>query len=167
MLRGSSNTHLTSLAWSEDGAVLASCGGNGTVTVWDTKTWTVLSELSGHSRPVYGAAFYPGDGEGSDKAKPKLLLSWSSDETVCAWDAGSARGLGTAPLVSLSTEEGFPIYSCSVSPDGKRLAVAGGGGGGKAAGFMGVPIKVVLLGEDDTTETDIKAEGGGSADALP
>ena len=167
VLRGSSNTHLTSLAWSEDGAVLASCGGNGTVTVWDTKTWTVLSELSGHSRPVYGAAFYPGDGEGSDKAKPKLLLSWSSDETVCAWDAGSARGLGTAPLVSLSTEEGFPIYSCSVSPDGKRLAVAGGGGGGKAAGFMGVPIKVVLLGEDDTTETDIKAEGGGSADALP
>ncbi|CAN0043865.1 unnamed protein product, partial [Laminaria digitata] len=155
VLRGSSNTHLTSLAWSEDGAILASCGGDGTVTVWDTKTWTVRSELSGHSRPVYGAAFYPGDGEGSAEGKPQLLLSWSSDETVCAWDAGSARGHGTAPLVSLSTEEGFPIYSCSVSPDGRRLAVAGGGGGGKSAGFMGVPIKVVLL-ADDATESDVK-----------
>ena len=167
VLRGSSNTHLTSLAWSEDGAILASCGGDGTVTVWDTKTWTVRSGLSGHSRPVYGAAFYPGNGEGSDQAAPNLLLTWSSDETVCAWDAGSARGHGTAPLVSLSAEEGFPIYSCSVSPDGRRLAVAGGGGGGNATGFMGVPIKLVLLGDGDATESVVQAEGGGSSDALP
>lgn len=167
VLRGSSNTHLTSLAWSEDGAVLASCGGNGTVTVWDAKTWTVRSELSGHSRPVYGATFYPGGpGEGSDRGTPQLLLSWSSDETVCAWDAGSARGHGTAPMVSLSAEKGFPIYCCSVSPDGRRLAVAGGGGGGKAAGFMGVPIKVVLLG-DEARESDVKAEKGSSLDVLP
>ncbi|CAM9757518.1 unnamed protein product [Ectocarpus sp. 4 AP-2014] len=158
VLRGVTDTHLTSLAWSDDGTVLASCGGNGTVTVWDTRTWTVKSVLWGHSRPVYGAAFYPCAGNGGGGAAaaaagatsgqdcpPQLLLSWSSDETVCTWDTSRATGDATAPLATLSVEEGFPVYSCSVSADGRRFALAGGGGDEKSAGFLGVPIKLVDL----------------------
>lgn len=167
VLKGPSNTHLTSLAWSDDGTILVSCGGDGTVTVWDTRTWTVRAVLSGHSRPVYGATFYPCGGEDAGQFSSHVLLSWSSDESICAWDARRASGDGTAPLATLCVERGFPIYNCSVSADRRRLAVAGGGGGGKA-GFLGVPIKLVEL-SDEETASDGKGEplaGGGSTDAL-
>eukprot|EP00752_Nemacystus_decipiens_P001222 g1222.t1 len=168
VLRGASNTHLTSLAWSADGTILVSCGGNGSVTVWDTRTWTVRSVLYGHSRAVYGAAFHPGNaGTGAAAGVPafalggdsplQLLLSWSSDESVCLWDAARATGDGTAPLATLAVEEGFPVYSCSISADGGRFAVAGGGSGGKSAGFLGVPIK--LIGLDDLDDGS-KQENG-------
>lgn len=172
VLQGASNTHLTSLAWSDDGTILASCGGNGAVTVWDTRTWTVRSVLSGHSRPVYGAAFYPSAPSGAavsgqESRSSQLLLSWSSDETVCVWDAGRATGDSAAPLVILSVEEGFPVYSCSVSADARRFAVAGGGSGEKA-GFLGVPIKLVDL-RDEAIEQGGKEcgahAGGGGSDA--
>lgn len=149
---GGADTHLTGLTWSEDGLALASCGGDGTVTVWDARTWTLRAVLRGHSRPVYGAAFFPsaatkGAGEPGEETASQLLLSWSSDETLCAWDAARASGWETKPLATLSVEEGFPIYHCSVSTDGRRLAIAGGGGGG--ASFVGVPIKVVELNPRD------------------
>lgn len=169
VLKGNSNTHLTSLAWSGDGAILASCGGDGTVTVWDARTWTVRAVMSGHSRPVYGAAFYPADRAAVDSEAevPQLLLSWSSDGTVCAWDAGRASGDDSAPLATLSVEKGFPIYSCCVSPDGRRLAVAGGGGDAKA-GFMGVPIKLIEL-SDEAMEGDERGNipGGERSSDIP
>lgn len=155
----SANTHLTGLNWSEDGLVLASCGGDGTVTVWDARMWTPRAVLRGHSRPVYGACFFPstagrGGEEPAEDNTPQLLLSWSSDETLCAWDAARACGVETRPLVTLSVEEGFPIYHCSVSMDGRRLAMAGGGGGGTS--FVGVPIKVVELNQpDDAAAVDV------------
>ncbi|CAM9099367.1 unnamed protein product [Scytosiphon promiscuus] len=172
VLRGPSNTHLTSLAWSDDGAVLVSCGGNGTVTVWDARTWRARSVLSGHSRPVYGAGFYPvpkgalapagaaatAAASSGQESSPQVLLSWSSDETVCAWDVTTATGDATPPLATLAMEEGFPVYSCSVSPDGRRFAVAGGGGGAKKAGFLGVPIKLVDL-SDSATEGNKQSAG--------
>lgn len=162
-LQGITNTHLTSLAWSDDGTTLVSCGGDGTVTVWDSRTWEIRSVLSGHSRPVYGAAFYPGIGMASGDASPKLLLSWSSDETIRAWDAGRASGDETTPLVTLPVEKGFPIYNCSVSGDGRRLAIAGGGGGSKP-GFMGVPIKLVDLKGDPAKDDESFRNDRDSAD---
>lgn len=177
VLQGTSNTHLTGLAWSNDGTILASCAGNGSVTVWDTRTWTVRSVLSGHSRPVYGAAFYPGAAAsgaaavtpGQESSSSQLLLSWSSDETVCVWDAGIATGDAAAPVATLSMEEGFPVYSCAVSADARRFAVAGGGSGEKA-GFLGVPIKLVDL-RDEAGEQEGKKRGaharGDSSDVAP
>lgn len=177
VLRGSSNSHLTGLAWSDDGTILVSCGGNGSVTVWDTRTWTVRSVLSGHSKAVYGAAFHPGTaaatgrGPASRKESPlQLLVSWSSDESVCLWDVARATGDETEPLATLEMEKGFPVYSCSVSPDGRRFAVAGGGSGGKAAGFLGVPIKVVDLNDESTSSrqstqsTQDSGDKGGASD---
>lgn len=147
-------THLTGLTWSGDGLLLASCAGDGSVTLWDARTWTARAVLRGHSRPVYGATFHPSPAEcgpgGTGGDEPQLLLSWSSDETVCAWDAGRASGRETKPLVSIAVDEGFPVYHCSVSADGRRLAVAGGGGGGKV--FVGVPIKVVELDIQDAAK---------------
>lgn len=174
VLRGPSNTHLTGLTWSADSTILVSCGGNGSVTVWDTRTWTVRSVLSGHSRAVYGAAFHPAaataagglglapvSASTSEGDSPlQLLVSWSSDESVCLWDAARATGEETAPLATLAVEEGFPVYSCSVSANGRRFAVAGGGSGGKAAGFLGVPIKHVDLGDGSTQDGGEKGGGG-------
>lgn len=154
VLRGDSNTHLTSLAWSADGTILVSCGGNGSVTVWDTRTWTVRSVLSGHSRAVFGAAFHPGAAAGGSasagESPLQLLLSWSSDESVCLWDAARATGDEMAPLATLALEEGFPVFSCCVSADGRRFGVAGGGSGGTSTGFLGVPIKIIDLKDEST-----------------
>lgn len=157
---GGANTHMTGLAWSADGLLLAACGGDGTVAVWDARTWTSRAILRGHSRPVYGASFFPwapasaatagGGGPGDGEAfspTTQLLLSWSSDGTLCAWDVARASGEDTTPLATMSVEKGFPIYHCAVSGDGSRLAVAGGGSDGSS--FVGVPITLVDLSARD------------------
>lgn len=135
------STIQTSLAWSADASTLVSCGRDGSLTIFDARTWTIRSTLSGHSGPVYGAEFYSWESGGSST---QLMLSWSSDETICIWDLSRATDNATTlPVAILSVQRGFPIYSCSVSPDGRRLAVAGGGDG--KPGFLGVPIKIVDL----------------------
>lgn len=142
-----SNTHLTGLAWSKDGRVLVSCAGDGTVTVWEARTWTARSVLCGHSRPVYGATFCP-DTTNVQHAEglSQLLLTWSSDETICTWDVGRASERNVSPLATLRVENGFPILHCAVSANGDQLAVAGGGSNGAA--FIGIPIKLVDTRED-------------------
>lgn len=151
------STIQTSLAWSADASTLVSCGRDGSLTIWDARTWTIRSTLYGHSGPVYGAEFYPLESGGSST---QLMLSWSSDETVRIWDPSRATDNATAlPLAILSVDGGFPIYSCSVSPDGRRLAVAGGGDG--KPGFLGVPIKIVDLHVDKQL-----TKGGGEDDGA-
>jgi WD40 repeat protein len=56
----------------------------------------VYMQLQGHTKPVYGAAFHPGNGL-------QLLLSWSSDCTVRMWDCSTANGIATPLQVLLIT----------------------------------------------------------------
>jgi len=100
------------MAFTPDGAVLASAGGNNedfAIRLWDVASGQSLRKLDGHSGIVWGLAFSP-DGQ--------MLVSASSDATAKIWDWRN----GTL-IQSLD----FPaeVVSVSFSPDGQILAVGG------------------------------------------
>jgi WD40 repeat protein len=103
---------LRSVAFSPDGTILASAGGNNedfAIWLWEVSSGESLGTFDGHSGIVWGLAFSP-DGQ--------MLVSVSSDATAKVWDWRA----GTL-IKSLD----FPgeVVSVSFSPDGQSLAVGG------------------------------------------
>ena len=100
---------VSGVAFSPDGARLASASGDQTVKVWDAATGQELRTLKGHTSYVSGVAFSP------DGAR---LASASYDKTVKVWDAATGQ--------ELRTLKGHTSYVTGVafSPDGARLASA-------------------------------------------
>jgi len=101
-----------SVAFTFDGKVLASAGGNNedfAIRLWDVAGGQSILKLDGHTGIVWGLAFSP-DGQ--------MLASVSSDATAKIWDWRN----GTL-IQSLD----FPaeVVSVSFSPDGRILAVGG------------------------------------------
>ena len=100
------------MAFTPDGTVLASAGGNRedfAIRLWEVTTGQSLSTLGGHTGIVWGVAFSP-DGQ--------MLASVSSDGTAKVWDWRNGDQLKTL---------NFPaeVVSVSFSPDGQTLAVGG------------------------------------------
>ena len=101
-----------SVAFTPDGTVLASAGGNTedfAIRLWDVASGQSIRKLDGHSGIVWGLAF-SSDGQ--------MLVSVSSDATAKIWDWRNG---------TLIRSLDFPaeVVSVSFSPEGQILAVGG------------------------------------------
>lgn len=102
---------VNALAFSPDGALLASASDDGTVRLWNPADGTAAAVLEGHNAPVLALAFSP---DGSQ------IASASSDGMILLWD------IATQELAGTPQESGPAVAALAFSPDGTLLASAGG-----------------------------------------
>jgi dipeptidyl aminopeptidase/acylaminoacyl peptidase len=107
---GTHSDVIQDLAFSPDGKLLASCGYDRLIKLWDTESKKELRVLKDHSDSVYGLAFSP-DG--------KLLASAAADRAVKVWDVATGRRLYTLG------ESADWVYAVAWNPDGSQLAAGG------------------------------------------
>jgi WD40 repeat protein len=105
------NDDAVAVAFSPDGAQLASASAEGSVRLWDTATGDPVGEpLTFHDGFVVGLAFSPGGTQ---------LASASVDGTVRLWDTATGDPVGE-PLTFHDGE----VPEALLSPDGNRLVFA-------------------------------------------
>ncbi|QRV83673.1 hypothetical protein RhiJN_11689 [Ceratobasidium sp. AG-Ba] len=98
-----------SIAYSPDGAYLASGSQDCTVRVWNMTRRKELGEpLRGHTQPVIAVAYSPNGA---------YILSCSSDYTLCVWNVRSQKLVGQ-PLIGHQRAIGSAVYS----PGGAYIA---------------------------------------------
>src|SRR5262249_49037990 len=103
---------INAAAFSPDGRLLASCGKDRTIRLWEIDGGA-CRVLRGHTDEVFAVAFHPGG---------TRLASAGRDRAVWLWDL--ARGEDVARLQGHTSY----VWSLAFSPDGKTL-VSGSGDG--------------------------------------
>lgn len=104
----------TAVAWSPDGATVASGGADMTLRLWNPQSGRLLAVLDDHEDGITDLAWSP-DGT--------RLASASWDKTVRVWDfsAGPDKARATATLKGLDRH----VIALAWSPDGEALVTAG------------------------------------------
>ena len=98
------------VAFSPDGALLATASTDKTARLWDPATGECVRTLTGHATGLRGVAFSP-DG--------RLLATASTGRTARLWDPA------TGECVRTLTGHAEAVYGVAFSPDGRLLATAG------------------------------------------
>ena len=98
------------VAWSPDGRLLATCGYDRLIKLWDVAAGKELRTLKDHSDAVYGLSFSP-DG--------RWLASAAADRAVKVWEVATGKRRYT---LGEATDW---LYAVAWSPDGRHLAAAG------------------------------------------
>jgi WD40 repeat protein len=101
------DSQITQVAWSPDGKVIASCGDDATIRLWNANTGEQIRALREHDKAVYSLAWSP---EG------RTLASGSDDKRIRLWDSDTGK--------SLRTLEGHSktVATLAWSSDGGTLA---------------------------------------------
>jgi WD40 repeat protein/serine/threonine protein kinase len=110
-IRGHRGWGITSAVVSPDGKLIASCGADSPIRIWDMATGAELKILRGHTEEVMSLAFSP-DG--------KRIVSGSVDKTVRIWDIATEE-----ELMNLRGHDGA-VWYVAFSPDGKLIASSSG-----------------------------------------
>jgi WD40 repeat protein len=110
--RGRQGNPAYSVAFSIDGKVVASGGGNGLIRFWDRTTMRQHHLLGAHSGAVRKIVFF---------ADGKRMASCGDDATVRLWDISGKEPKSLEILKEGST----PLFGLAVTPDGKYLATGG------------------------------------------
>ena len=100
-------TRTKAIAWSPDGAQLATTGVDQNVRIWDASTGQSLKILDGHQRVVIAVAW---------NASGTRIASGSLDDTVRVWDTSTSENLQTLEGLQAATS------TVSWSPSGTRIA---------------------------------------------
>ncbi|KAG9076015.1 POC1 centriolar protein A, partial [Ceratobasidium sp. 370] len=99
---------IASLAYSPDGAYIASSSRDKTIRIWDARTGQSVGQpLQGHTSWVNSVAYSP-DGA--------YIVSGSRDKTICIWDARTGQNVGQ-PLQGHT----HSVNSVEYSPDGAYI----------------------------------------------
>ena len=107
--RGKDIGSIQSVAFSPDGNMIVSCGGNN-IHLWDSDTHQLLNTLIRHTEPINTVVFSP-NGE--------TIASGSSDRTIRLWD------VNTRELLKTLMGHTDSVNSVVFSPDGETIASAG------------------------------------------
>jgi eukaryotic-like serine/threonine-protein kinase len=101
---------ICTLAFSPDGALLASGSADQTIRLWDTKTWVEVAMLRGHEDEVYSLAF---------SADGRRLITGGKDGSVRLWQIPPVKRF--APVSELPEQ----CNMFAMSADGRRVVTVG------------------------------------------
>ncbi|KAM4056126.1 WD domain, G-beta repeat domain-containing protein [Hirsutella rhossiliensis] len=94
--------------FSNDGSKIAACGSRESVMIWDTKTFTLLHELTEHEHGVGNLAWSPDD---------RLIVTCSQDKYARLWDAA------TGSLIKKTRRFDEPVSGCVWAGDGASFVL--------------------------------------------
>jgi hypothetical protein len=98
---------VTALAWSDDGKLLASGSGEGSILLWDLATASAIRRCLGHEGAVTALAF---------SADDRTLLSGSDDTTALVWNL-----IGVRSFRNLSAKELGALWLALTGPSSEAF----------------------------------------------
>jgi WD40 repeat protein len=122
IITGSHTGGAHSVAFSPDGKILASVGGDGSIKLWNVSTGKNITSEPYSGRTIHAVAF-SSDG--------KILASAGDDEIIQLWAVASTDGSITLKKGATLKGHSEGINAIVFSPDGKTLASGAGGESGE------------------------------------